>query len=745
MKEREEEDLEALDAAVDRMRKLLPAGPYIETIDQERDQQYHYHDRPSSEAWLKNAPFTRHEHWSLQYQTWNYKEWGTDLIQLRVHSQFEEKPRENAKAKEETKSAIGTPQVGPKKKKISLSAYKDKKANVGSDTPSADAKQPSRDNAQINQHKHHVEDGVSREDMAKRSQADKASDNGSLKRKRVDGKPQYASIQNTSAKRTRAATPEPKSLPPSSQKSQSASHQKRKRDGDHDDELPERLSPLGAPSLPARLSPIAQLPSRLSPDLPDTNQLPGRLSPSLPDNVIAELNKRKKSRADAEAEEKSTKHDSVRSNGKMAEVKVEGGQDSNERVESAPKKIKHESEGSQPKSIEVRKVAEKVPVKHEPPAHSRKESSEDRKPERLIIRFKIPKRLRQDYRRLLQFPARPAKAMKEESFHSDEVRSSAPVRQAEARVKAEKRPSTPVESATHPSPELTKSMFATPSGRKEKDKDSRPHLTKLEEHASTSSPALPDATPLSNSSVAPRPSPVTSSTRTALSESWMAEKSRLVALGKSLKKSAQELSSSSSTAETSALTNIESLLSFMLAFHAHDMSYATRQPAVVTGLDPRATWCTLHGFWKFVHNVCGPWPALQGLVGGLGEAYCGQILAWCAVHPAGTVGVNGSSGGRTDEHAEVIASLSRIAAQKALSLRSIREAFPETWKRGLEGVGASDERDKTRPGVYEGGFDLPVGMQSGTLHAVRAAVCMLREWRCKDGKKFEPRLKLKKT
>jgi len=742
MKEREKEDVEALDAAVDRMRKFLTAGPYIETIDQDKDQQYRYHDRPSSEAWLKNTPFSRQEHYTVQYQTWNYKEWGTDLIQLRVHSQYEDKPRESAKVKEETKSAVGTPQVGPKKK-ISLSAYKDKKANGGFETPATDWKQPSRDGAQNNRGRDHVKDGIHREDMAKPSQTEKAAENGTLKRKREEQKPRGSTKHNdqagTPTKRTRATTPERKTMPTSSQNSQSTSDNKRKRDDEKDGELPARLSPLGAPELPARLSPITQLPTRLSPEMPDRMQLPDRLSPSLPNNVLAELDKRAKSRNAADAEDKPVKHDSVRSNSRNNEVKGKGRSDSSERVDSAPKKIKRESDESQTDKTEVRKVVEKVNnVKQESTTHSRKEDSDEIEPERLMIRFKIPKRLRQDYRRLLQFPARPAKVVKHEPS-SDDVRSTEPIKQAEARVKAEKRPSTPVDPAINHSPETTKAIFATPSGRREKDKDTRSHPSKLDDHTSTSSPALPDATPLSTSSGAPRPSPATNTTRTALSESWLAEKSRLVALGKSLKKSAQHLSSSPSTAETSALTNIESLLSFILAFHAHDMSYATRQPPVaVTGLDPRGTWCTLHGFWKFVHSVCSPWPALQGLVAGLGEAYCAHVVAWCALHPGG------GGGGKGDEAAETVGTLARIAAQKHLSLRSMRELFPETWKRGLEGAAAADDGHDSRPGAYEGGFELPVGMQSGTLHAVRAAVSMLREWKCRDGKRFEVTLKLKK-
>lgn len=752
MKEREKEDVEALDAAVDRMRKFLTAGPYIETIDQDKDDQYRYHDRPSSEAWLKDTPFSRQEHYTVQYQTWNYKEWGTDLIQLRVHSQYEDKPKESAKVKEETRSAVGTPQVGPKKK-ISLSAYKDKKANGGFDTPAPDLKQASRDGAQNNSGRNHVKDEIHKEDMATLSQIEKTSGDGTLKRKREEHQPRNNGQAGTPTKRTRAVTPERrKIMPTSSQDPQSTSDNKRRRDVDDEDgELPARLSPLGAPDLPARLSPITRLPSRLSPELPDRMQLPSRLSPSLPDNVLAELDKRAKSRTAAGAEDQPVKHDSVRSNSRKQEEKDQVRSDSSERVELAPKKSKRESDESHTEGGGTRKEVEEANnVKQESTTSSRKQDKDEMRSDRLLIRFKIPKRLRQDYRRLLQFPARPAKAVKHE-LSSDDVRNTEPVKQAEAKVKSEKRASTPVEPAINNSPETTKTIFATPSCRRE-NKDARIHASRVDDHTATSSPALPDATPLSASSGAPRPSPATSTTRTALSESWLAEKSRLVALGKSLKKTAQHLSSTSSsstTAETSALTNIESLLAFILAFHAHDMSYATRQPSVaVAGLDPCATWCTLHGFWRFVHSVCAPWPALQGLVAGLGEAYCAHVLAWCALHPNGAGGGGAgasaaTNNGKSDEAAEIIATLSRIAAQNPVSLRSMRELFPETWKRGFEGASA-DDRDDVRPGAYDGPFDLPVGMQSGTLPAVRAAVYMLREWKCRDGKKFEMTLKLKR-
>ena len=82
-----------------------------------------------------------------------------------------------------------------------------------------------------------------------------------------------------------------------------------------------------------------------------------------------------------------------------------------------------------------------------------------------------------------------------------------------------------------------------------------------------------------------------------------------------------------------------------------------------------------------------------------------------------------------------------------------RREFPEAWRRGVEkGLsaagegGEADGNDGARPGSYDGAFELPVGLQTSPIPAVRACVAVLAEWRVggRRGEKYVPKLKLRR-
>ena len=312
MKDRERDDRDALDATCDRMRKHLPIQPYIQTVPQD-EPRYHHHNAHYAEMWLKDAPFNRREHPSLQYQTWFYQEHGTDLIHLRIHSQIENTSSADAKARDEaTKTAASTPNpsAGPKKK-ISLAAYKDKKVNGTAGTSGTDVAVPSRDDAQSNR-QDLDRNGVKREDMASKQREAQKEGNATLKRKRALEEDKECSASRPSepssaTKRPRPSSPESQHNTTSPRSSQQVANKRKHQDKDED--LPERLSPLRMP-LPGRLSPLEL-------------QLPDRLSPTLPADIVAELERRAKNRAASDSsnepvkrvdERSGSKHDSVTSN-----------------------------------------------------------------------------------------------------------------------------------------------------------------------------------------------------------------------------------------------------------------------------------------------------------------------------------------------------------------------------------------------------------------------------------------------
>ncbi|KAK5737000.1 hypothetical protein LTR17_006961 [Elasticomyces elasticus] len=122
-------ELDALNAAVDRMREITRPDPYILTLPQE-DPKYRHQYQHQAQQWFHHTPFEWKEGERMQWQTFVYHEHGKDLFVL--HAPRETKEAEGAKSK--AAPGVDTPNAGPKKK-ISLNAYKKKQAEAG--TPKA--------------------------------------------------------------------------------------------------------------------------------------------------------------------------------------------------------------------------------------------------------------------------------------------------------------------------------------------------------------------------------------------------------------------------------------------------------------------------------------------------------------------------------------------------------------------------------------------------------------------------------
>lgn len=138
----DKELLKQLDATVDRMRTCLPDVPYVQTIPQD-EPRYHHYSQQSAEQWLRETPFNRREHPNIQYQTWIYHEPHSNCIYLERSMRTEEAPQHLPVKSSAPQSAVGTPNVGPKKK-ISLAAYKNKQAGGADNTPEPQATENAR-------------------------------------------------------------------------------------------------------------------------------------------------------------------------------------------------------------------------------------------------------------------------------------------------------------------------------------------------------------------------------------------------------------------------------------------------------------------------------------------------------------------------------------------------------------------------------------------------------------------------
>ncbi|KAK4907178.1 hypothetical protein LTR66_017656, partial [Elasticomyces elasticus] len=123
-----------------RLRKFVPSDPYILTIPQD-EPKYHHYSRQSADMWLNGTPFHRREDPNNQYQTFFYHEHGSDCFTLQtsasVASQSGAQESLHKSKMNDLASGTSTPLPSTAKKKITLSAYKNKQANGA--TPSSAA------------------------------------------------------------------------------------------------------------------------------------------------------------------------------------------------------------------------------------------------------------------------------------------------------------------------------------------------------------------------------------------------------------------------------------------------------------------------------------------------------------------------------------------------------------------------------------------------------------------------------
>ena len=128
LSKQDQDDLDAINASIDRMRRFTPADPYVLTIPQDVEPRYHHSYAFQGRQWLEHTPFDYREHESTQYQTFVDHEQGKDMFFLHSSRPPESDASVNGDvAKDKTGTATGanTPNGGPKKK-ISLNAYKKK-------------------------------------------------------------------------------------------------------------------------------------------------------------------------------------------------------------------------------------------------------------------------------------------------------------------------------------------------------------------------------------------------------------------------------------------------------------------------------------------------------------------------------------------------------------------------------------------------------------------------------------------
>ncbi|KAK0254284.1 hypothetical protein LTS09_010710 [Friedmanniomyces endolithicus] len=258
------------------------------------------------------------------------------------------------------------------------------------------------------------------------------------------------------------------------------------------------------------------------------------------------------------------------------------------------------------------------------------------------------------------------------------------------------------------------------------------------------------STPVAINGITSQPNgPSTKAARTATQQAWEAEQLRLDTLGRELKHAAtahlaklklvpSDPNTPNPDQKLAAVKSLESLLAYTLSFTSADEASLAADPP--QSLSTRY-WRTLHAFFPYVKHNCEAHPLLQGLACHLAVVISAHILDVVQQYPSGKQQT------LQDLVAETHATLFKSAreAEVKLDCDGLVEQFPRSWERRARVLPASvtgSSGEATAPGVFAGGYKLPLGVQSSPLQAARAGYAMLEEWMGREGVEYQLKLKL---
>lgn len=401
----------------------------------------------------------------------------------------------------------------------------------------------------------------------------------------------------------------------------------------------------------------------------------------------------------------------------------------------------------------------------EPKTRDSPQEEEDKvdTPPSLIVKLKIPKSMRKNLCRYLQMKPQPQPQVIRVIPPEKPPAPAEPTPQASKRPRPaeedgllpdskRKKAIKPESSSTQPEPSTPlpatpAAQKATPTARSTtKDLRTSAAMRRVE-----SSDSMINGTPQSSRQVngVTKPSPSSNSTKTAESNAWDVEASRVGKLGRELKHAASALDDPKSKnnqdeprpRETAAAMSLESFLLFMLSFYCTDRGLAARNPPAP--LEGSRTWGTIPAFLNFVRTRCQHFPALDGVACHLGGV-CNAMVMLRLTTIRERAQEMTSEEARTLHNAASAALKASKEGNSKLPLSAIMSTFPKTWKKAMNNSSAhaTAAKDDVKVGRYAGDIALPLGMDTEPLIAVRIGYALLREWCASKGLKYEMKLGL---
>ncbi|KAI9368635.1 hypothetical protein BJX61DRAFT_205871 [Aspergillus egyptiacus] len=737
-----------------------------------------------------DGPFAPDEH-QLQYMTFLAHDEGDSLL-VAVGDWSDGTGSVMADPRSRHQSATSTPPNGSMKKKISLNDYKNKRRNGTSPSPLSQETcgHHSRSTLQApyDHHTRSPKPTLTSDSCIKLPKKNPApdplpqSESGDLGRKRPPERDDGRHCQGkggAQSKRQRLS-PEPATC-------------HNKMESSTSNRIPELLSPTLPPT------------STTS----DTPRIPRLLSPTLPPDLERELAKLGNEPITSDSQPESTiNSDVARPKPQKDRLFTRG----TLQLESSSTSTSHQKSPGQQPGLELGKyvlksagpaklsshVAAPAKINLQPQTDSRPALPSNAKPAdsslsrpRLVVRLKYGRSNRKRVEGLLKFSGKrklshqsppaidiaeqePSHPIKPEHLrvsvsdqfnkttHADggaklvtrtDAISSTKDRPKEPRPAVSEKPQTPILNQTQQ--DKSRQVSITPT-KELKHSSPRQDLTTSggKGNSSTVARNMPTEKPSGeNKQSPPQPKSVE---RNGERRAWKEEYHKYGNLGRELKHAADHHTAKDRVTSTdeklAAVTAIEAILCFVLAFIADDQSkIASRH------VGDSATWLSIIAYWRVVKKNSSPYPPLYSICLILGAVSYDAIHALDLERLAAMVlpgehtpvptpatdghSVNSDDGKKSlkdflelkNRLLEFYKESQRLWSDgsRGLSEDILAREFPDTWSRRSKNY-SEQGRKRLKPGDYSGEIYLPLGKSSTPLEIIRFCCALLREWCSKE-------------